>query len=364
MSAGKVILLVFGIIGLLISIGLLAGGGTLLWADNTIKDSDGFYTTETIQIEKDSHAIVTGPADIDIDTGWDWGWGWDLGDLVTLKVEGSNNNPSNQIFIGVATESDLDAYLGSVEYDEMTNLHIYPYSVDYINHPGNIVPGAPISQTFWTESTYGTGTQILEWELEPGSHSLVLMNDDGSAGIDMDIVFGAKVPLLFGIAVGLLVGGTAALSISISMIYFAARRRETVTTETPETAVSVESEGEKLKTEPGVTSEVKEKTSVGLEPNVASLLCYAVGWITGIIFFILEKENKLVRFHALQSIIVFGALSIASGLLSWMPIFGGFFGAVIGIIAFVLWIVLMVKAYQGVKYKIPLAGDFAEKQVS
>ena len=64
MSAGKIILLVFGIIGLLISIGLLVGGGTLLWADNTIKDSEGFYTTETIRIEKDSYAIVTGPADI------------------------------------------------------------------------------------------------------------------------------------------------------------------------------------------------------------------------------------------------------------------------------------------------------------
>ena len=364
MSAGKIILLVFGIIGLLISIGLLVGGGTLLWADNTIKDSEGFYTTETIRIEKDSYAIVTGPADIDIDAGWDWGWGWDLGDLVTFKVEGSSNDPSNQIFIGVATESDLDAYLGGVEYDEMTNLHIYPYSVDYQNHPGSIVPGAPTSQTFWTESTYGAGTQILEWELEPGSHSLVLMNDDGSAGIDIDIVFGAKVPLLFGIGVGLLVGGAVALSTSILMLYFAARRRDTVPSKPPETPASIESEGEKPKVEPVVTGEVEKKTSVGLEPNVASLLCYVLGWITGIVFFILEKENKLVRFHALQSIIVFGALCIVSGLLGWIPIVGGFFGAVIGIVAFVLWIVLMVKAYQGEKYKIPLAGDFAEKQVS
>jgi uncharacterized membrane protein len=364
MSAGKIILLVFGIIGLLISIGLLAGGATLLWADNTIKDSDGFYTTETIQIEKDSYAIVTGPADIDVDTGWDWGWGWDLGDLVTFKVEGSNNDPSNQIFIGVATESDIDAYLNGVEYDEMTNLHIYPYSVEYENHPGIVVPGAPTSQTFWTESISGAGTQILEWELEPGSHSLVLMNDDGSVFVDIDIALGAKVPLLFGIGVGLLVGGVIALSISILMIYFAARRRGTVPPEPLETPAQAESEGEEPKAEPEVKSEVKDKTSVGLEPNIASLLCYAVGWVTGIIFFILEKENKLVRFHALQSIIVFGVLSIASGLLSWIPIFGGFFGAVIGIIGFVLWIVLMVKAYQGEKYKIPWAGDFAEKQVS
>ncbi len=88
MSVGKIMLLVFGIIVLLMSIGLLVGGGALLWTDNVIKDSEGFYNTGTIQIEKDSYAIVSGPADIDIDTGWDWGWrwGWDLDDLATFKI--------------------------------------------------------------------------------------------------------------------------------------------------------------------------------------------------------------------------------------------------------------------------------------
>jgi len=364
MSAGKIILLVLGIIGLLVSISLLVGGGTLLWADKTIKDSEGFYTTRTIRIEKDSHAIVTGPADIDIDVAWDWGWGWDLGDLVTFKVEGSGNDPSNQIFIGVARESDIDTYLSGVEYDEVTRLHIYPYRVDYQNHPGSIVPEAPTSQTFWTESAYGSGTQALEWELESGSHSLVIMNDDGSAGVDMDIVLGAKVPLLFGVGVGLLVVGIVGLFISMWVIYLAVRRRDSVPAQPPEAPVSAEEEGEKPAVEPAAMSEVKDETSVGLEPNVAGLLCYAVGWISGIVFFILEKENKLVRFHALQSIIVFGAITVASALLTWIPVFGGFFGTVIGITAFILWVVLMVKAYQGEKYKILWAGDFAEKQVS
>ena len=364
MSIGRAILLVFGIIGLLISISLLMGGGALLWADNTIKDNEGYYTTRTIQVEKDSYAIVTGPAEIDIDVAWDWGWGWDLGDLVTFKIEGSNNDPSRLIFIGVARESDIDAYLSGVEYDEVIRFRIYPYRVDYQNHPGSTVPGAPTSQTFWTESTHGTGNQALEWELEPGSHSLVLMNDDGSAGIDMEIVLGAKVPILFGVSIGLLVIGAVLLSVSIWMIYLAVRRRDTVPAKPPEAPALVENEGEKPKVEQEVTSEVKENTSVGLEPNIAGLLCYAVGWITGIIFFILEKDNKFIRFHALQSIIVFGAITIASALLTWMPVFGGFFGAVIGITAFILWVVLMIKAYQGEKYKIPWAGDFAEKQVS
>lgn len=234
MSAGKIILLVFGIIGLLISIGLLVGGGTLLWVDSTIKDSKGYYITDSIDIKKDSYAIVTGPTDIDVEAGWV------LGDLVTFKVEGSNNDPSTQIFIGVAKESDIDTYLNGVEYDEITNLHIYPYSVNYRHHFGNVVPGVPSSQTFWTESTYGTGTQILEWELEQGSYSLVLMNNDGSAGIDMDIMLGAKVPLLLGIGIGFLVGGVIALSISILMIYLSLRRLGVVTPEPSKTPTPIE----------------------------------------------------------------------------------------------------------------------------
>ena len=102
-------------------------------------------------------------------------------------------------------------------------------------------------------------------------------------------------------------------------------------------------------------------SSTNLEPNVAALLCYVGIWVTGIIFLILERENRFVRFHAIQSIIVFGALSIANIILSRIAIVGWFFGVIIGALTFILWIVLMVKAYQDELYKIPLAGDVAEK---
>ena len=48
------------------------------------------------------------------------------------------------------------------------------------------------------------------------------------------------------------------------------------------------------------------KTSTGLEDNIAGLLCYVAGWVSGLIFLLIETENKFVRFHAVQSIIVFG----------------------------------------------------------
>ena len=105
------------------------------------------------------------------------------------------------------------------------------------------------------------------------------------------------------------------------------------------------------------------KTSTGLDENVAGLLCYVVGWITGLVFILIEKENKFVRFHALQSIIVFGILTLASIVIRWIPIIGWVIGGLIGVLAVVLWIVLMVKAYQGEKYKLPWAGDLAEKNL-
>lgn len=105
-------------------------------------------------------------------------------------------------------------------------------------------------------------------------------------------------------------------------------------------------------------------SAVNLAPNVAGLLCYLLGWITGIIFLIIEKQNRFVRFHAVQSIIVFGTLTMASALLGRIPFIGILFSIAIGIVTLILWLILMVKAYQGEQYKIPIAGDLAEKLLS
>ncbi len=99
------------------------------------------------------------------------------------------------------------------------------------------------------------------------------------------------------------------------------------------------------------------KTSTGMQPNMEALLCYSLGFITGIVFYLVEKENKFVRFHAMQSIVVFGALLIAGFVIMLIPVINVAFW----LAETVLWIVLMVKAYQGEKFKLPLAGDIAEK---
>lgn len=103
------------------------------------------------------------------------------------------------------------------------------------------------------------------------------------------------------------------------------------------------------------------KTSTGLDENIAGLLCYLAGWVTGLIFILIEQENKFVRFHAMQSIIVFGSFSIVSSILAWIPFIGLILCIIIGLLSVILWVVLMINAYQGTKFKLPLAGDLAEQ---
>lgn len=103
------------------------------------------------------------------------------------------------------------------------------------------------------------------------------------------------------------------------------------------------------------------KTSTGIQANVAALLSYLVGVISGIIFYLIEKDNKFVRFHAMQSIVVFGAFFVLSMVLSFIPVFGWAVLPILGLLSIILWIVLMIKAYQGEYFKLPIAGDIAEK---
>ena len=110
-----------------------------------------------------------------------------------------------------------------------------------------------------------------------------------------------------------------------------------------------------------------QKTSMGMEQNVAGLLCYLVGWVTGLVFFLMEKENRFVRFHAMQSIVVSGALTILGLVLSPIlvvaPLVAVLIWPVFYVLVVVLWVVLMLKAYRNEMFKVPWAGNFAEKHI-
>jgi uncharacterized membrane protein len=107
----------------------------------------------------------------------------------------------------------------------------------------------------------------------------------------------------------------------------------------------------------------EKKTQIGLTENFEAMLCYLFGWVTGVIFFIIEKESKFVRFHALQSILTFIGIMILFFVLGIIPVIGWLI-SIVGIpVVIVLWIILMVRAYRGETWKLPIVGDMAEKQV-
>ncbi|MDG6228451.1 MAG: DUF4870 domain-containing protein [Candidatus Thermoplasmatota archaeon] len=126
----------------------------------------------------------------------------------------------------------------------------------------------------------------------------------------------------------------------------------------------------------------EKNTSMNMEENVASALCYVLVWVTGIIFFFLEKKSKTVKFHAMQSILTFLPLSILGWLFGWLGApsvnwSGGwaysynpgipallYLSWIIWVLTVILWILLIFKAYSGEMFKLPVIGDIAEKQAN
>lgn len=113
-------------------------------------------------------------------------------------------------------------------------------------------------------------------------------------------------------------------------------------------------------------------TSTGVEPRLAAILCYSAWWISGLIFLIIEQEHRTVRFHAAQSLVLFGGLSLVIGLLSagsvgMLVVSAAAFQAarllvyVVWIGAVAIWMLLMLKTFQGETWRVPFASDLATR---
>lgn len=112
------------------------------------------------------------------------------------------------------------------------------------------------------------------------------------------------------------------------------------------------------------TTNAGDASTTGLDTNLAAALTYFAGFITGIVFLVIEKNSKFVRFHAMQSTLAFGALCILWVVLGALPILGGLLWLFIVFpLSVVLWLVLMFKAFQGKKFKLPFFGDLAESKI-
>lgn len=107
----------------------------------------------------------------------------------------------------------------------------------------------------------------------------------------------------------------------------------------------------------------EEKTSLGLTPSLTAALAYVLGFVSGIIVFILEKENRFVRFHAMQSMLLSAAFFVVNIVVSFIPVAGPILGLLVCLIGIICWLIVLIKAAQGQYYKLPFIGDYAEKQI-
>jgi hypothetical protein len=224
-SAGRVVALVAGIIVALVALGLLAGGGTLLWAHTTQRDDDGFYSTRSEPFRSPSYAIRTD--DLDVGTeGPDWLF--EEGRLATIRLRGRSERPGKQLFLGIGPRSDVERYLVDVDHDVLVDFDVDPFTVEYRHEAGTREPGPPSSQTFWSAS----GSGAVTWEVQEGDWVAVAMNADGARGIAADISVGAKSDLALWSGIIVLVLGLIAAAGAILLIVFGLRGRRRPAAET------------------------------------------------------------------------------------------------------------------------------------
>ena len=218
MTAGRVILIVLGSIGVLFGLAVMAGGGYLLWADRTQRD-DGYLTTPSERFATPTYALTR--TRLELDTNEE---GWVLNENWFGKIRIRGESPAGKtLFIGIGPQAEVARYLGSVAHANVQDLDFDPFRATYLSVSGGAPHAPPTDQSFWTASASGVGTQTLTWKVRDGDWSVVLMNADGSRGVAADIDLGTKLAFLLWVAIGLLIGGVLVTGGSAALVVLAAR---------------------------------------------------------------------------------------------------------------------------------------------
>ncbi len=224
MSTGRIVGIVIGSLVLLAGMGIAFGGGGILVAERVLADENGFVSLRSTPISQDAHAVVV-PARIDGPSGFWWRH------TVSLRLDiAGRGAEAKALFVGLAERVDADRYLAGVQVVEVRDLR-FP-SDDPTRRPhlevqlsaGTTIPPAPTTQAFWLTSASGTRTQSLTWRVEEGDYCFVLMNADGSRGIDATGSIGVKAPIVLTaakVAVGV---GVLILALGILVVLVSARR--------------------------------------------------------------------------------------------------------------------------------------------
>jgi hypothetical protein len=180
---------------------VIAAGVVAIVVDQTQRDDQGFLMSPDETFRSDAYAVVSESADVSLE-GSERAVDFFLGDV---KIESDSVRP---VFVGIGPATDVDSYLGAVGRSVVTELDRRPH---YDEEPGAAPATPPGEQSFWVASATGAGSQALTWNPEDGDWVVVLMNEDGSAGVEADLSIGAEVDPLIWIGIGTLLVGLVIL---------------------------------------------------------------------------------------------------------------------------------------------------------
>ncbi|HET6963537.1 MAG TPA: DUF4389 domain-containing protein [Acidimicrobiales bacterium] len=200
-TSGRIASLVIGSVLLLVSMGLLAGGGLATWADNTQRDAAGFVTTGAHSFSTSSFALTS--EKLELGTSADAVTPSDI--LGTVRLRVTPTDPKASLFVGIARQSAVNGYLAGVDREVVTDWASGRSS--YRSAAGASPTAVPGSLDIWAARSYGTGTQTLVWKPASGTWTIVVMNAGAAPAVSVRADIGATLPDLGLIAGGLLAAG-------------------------------------------------------------------------------------------------------------------------------------------------------------
>jgi hypothetical protein len=221
-DGSRIALTITGAIASLLAVALVLGGALALWGDSR-KGDDGYLKTDTERFHSSARGLATDNLDVDLG---DVDWLAQSDDLGKVKVTAESRD-GKPLFVGIARTSDVEDYLAGVPYTTVDDVEVSPFEADYRRHAGNRHPVSPEHAGIWQESSQGTGRQAIGWEIDDGDWSIVVMNADGSLGVDADVSAGANVPFLDELGWSAIGSGAFALVIGLGLIGLAVRRPRT-----------------------------------------------------------------------------------------------------------------------------------------
>ncbi len=219
MKLGRVLVVVFGVLVGIVGVALVIGGTAGLVFRLAFVRGDGFLSSGELRLTSGAYAVVSQAG------GWGGGGAWWRGGRATVRLEARAADPGRALFVGIADRRDALAYLAGVARDEVVDFVLRPARVGYRSVPGGPPPELPGRRPIWAARVEGPGTQTLTWELKPGDWTVVLMNADGSSGVEAWASVGVRFPGLVPLAVGLLLGGLALVVLAVALIYVGATGR-------------------------------------------------------------------------------------------------------------------------------------------